>query len=163
MFAFNNKGGTVKGIPRGTSGFSVVEVLITTAILSVALLALISLFPTGYQNIAYGGGMTTAADLGQQKIETLRHFPFDLGAACTAPPTDIACMNTTGVPPGGAVSETETIAAPAVSDGYNFTRQTWVRLQGTSPYRFADITIILQWSEGRFGNRTLRLDARVAE
>ncbi len=148
---------------RRASGFSLIEVLITTAILSVALLALVSMYPIAYQNIAYGGGMTTAADLGQQKIEALRHFPFDLGVACTAPPTDLVCQNTAGVPPGGAASETETIAAPAVSDRYNFTRQTWVRLQGTSPYRFADITVIVQWVEGQFGTRTLRLDSRVAE
>jgi hypothetical protein len=50
-----------------------------------------------------------------------------------------------------------------VSDGYNFTRQTWVRLQGTSPYRLADITLIVQWVEGQFGTKTLRLDSRVAE
>ena len=67
------------------------------------------------------------------------------------------------IPPGGATSETETIVAPAVSDGYNFTRQTWVRLQGTSPYRLADITLIVQWVEGQFGTKTLRLDSRVAE
>ncbi|HET7853959.1 MAG TPA: prepilin-type N-terminal cleavage/methylation domain-containing protein, partial [Candidatus Methylomirabilis sp.] len=52
---------------RSENGFSLIEVLVAAAILSVALLALASLFPTGYQNIAYGGGMTTAADLGQQK------------------------------------------------------------------------------------------------
>lgn len=148
---------------RRISGFTVVEVLITTAFLSVALLALVGVFPTGYQNIAYGGGMTTATDLGQQKIEALRHLPFDLGAACTTPATDLACLNTAGVPPGGAASETETIGTPTVSDGYNFTRQTWVRFQGTRPYRFADVTVIMQWVEGQFGNRTLRLDARVAE
>ncbi|NIP87092.1 MAG: hypothetical protein GTO03_16630, partial [Planctomycetales bacterium] len=111
------------------------EVLITTAILSVALLGLASLFPTGYQNIAYGGGMTTAASLGQQRIEALRNFPFDLGAACTAPPTDLVCLNTAGVPPGGAASTTEAIAAPVVRDGYNFTRRTWVQIVGAAPYR----------------------------
>ena len=163
MFEFNNNGGTGEDMGREVTGFSVLEVLIATAILSVALLALVSLFPTAYQNIAYGGGMTTATDLGQQKIEALRHLPFDLGAACTAPPTDLVCLNTTGVPPGGATSETETIVAPAVSDGYNFTRQTWVRLQGTSPYRLADITLIVQWVEGQLGTKTLRLDSRVAE
>ena len=148
---------------RRDNGFSVIEVLFAIVILSVALLALASLFPTGYQNIAYGGGMTTAADLGQQKIEALRHLPFDLGAACTAPAADLACLNTAGAPPSGAPSETETIGAPAVSDRYTLTRQTWVRLQGTRPYRFADITIIVQWLEGQFGTKTLQLDARVAE
>lgn len=144
-------------------GFSLIEVMVAAAILSVALVALSGLFPTGYQNIAYGGGMTMATDLGQQKIEALRHLPFDLGAACTAPPTDLACLDTAGVPPGGASSETETITNPTVSGGYSFARQTWVQVQGTAPYRFADITVILQWAEGQFGTKTLRLDARVAE
>ncbi len=145
------------------SGFSILEVMIATAILSVAVLGLASLFPTGYQNIAYGGGMTTATSLGQQKIEALRNFPFDLGAACTAPPTDLVCLNTVGVPPGGAPSETEAIVAPVVRDGYNFTRRTWVQIQGTAPYRLAEIAIILDWTEGQFGAKTLQLDARVAE
>ena len=74
MFEFNNNGGTGEDMGREVTGFSVLEVLIATAILSVALLALVSLFPTAYQNIAYGGGMTTATDLGQQKIEALRHL-----------------------------------------------------------------------------------------
>lgn len=146
-----------------TSGFSLIEVLITTAILSVALLGLASLFPTGYQNIVYGGGMTTAASLGQQKIEALRNFPFDLGAACTAPATDLVCLNTAGAPPGGAPSQTEAITAPVVRDGYNFTRRTWVQIQGAAPYRFAEITVILDWTEGQFGAKTFQLDARVAE
>ncbi len=148
---------------RGASGFSILEVLITTVILSVALLGLASLFPTGYQNIVYGGGMTTAASLGQQKIEALRNFPFDLGAACTVPPTDLVCLNTAGVPPAGAPSETEAIAPPVVRDGYNFTRRTWLQLQGTAPYRFAEITVILDWTEGQFGAKSFQLDARVAE
>ncbi len=148
---------------RSENGFSLIEVLFAAAILSVALLALASLFPTGYQNIAYGGGMTTAADLGQQKIEALRNLPFDLAGGCTAPPTDLVCLNTGGVPPGGAPSETETIVPPLVRDGYSFTRRTWLRVQGTSPYRFADITIIVEWVEGQFGTKTLRLDARVAQ
>ena len=148
---------------RTAPGFSIVEVLITTAILSVALLGLASLFPTGYNNIAYGGGMTTAATLGEQKIESLRNFPFDLGVACTAPPTDLVCMNAAGAPPGGAPSETETLTAPVVRDGYNFTRRTWVQIQGNAPYRFANITIILDWTEGQFGTKTFQLDARVAE
>ena len=97
---------------RRASGFSLLEVMIASVILSVALLGLASLFPTGYQNIVYSGGMTTAASLGQQKIEALRHFPFDLGAACTVPPTDLVCLNAAGVPPAGAPSETEAIAPP---------------------------------------------------
>ncbi len=51
---------------RRASGFSVLEVLITTAIVSVALLGLASLFPTGYQNIVYGGGRQTAGLPGQR-------------------------------------------------------------------------------------------------
>jgi prepilin-type N-terminal cleavage/methylation domain-containing protein len=148
---------------RRENGFSLIEVLLAAAILSVALLALASMFPTSYQNINYGGGMTTAADLGQQKIEALRNLPFDLAGGCTTPPTDLVCLNTGGVPPGGAPSEIETIAPPLVRDGYSFTRRTWLRVQGTSPYRFADITVIVEWIEGQFGTRTLQLDARVAQ
>lgn len=148
---------------KNAAGFSLLEVLFATTILTVGLLAVASLYPTGYQNIAYGGGMSTASSLGQQQIEALRHLPFDLGGTCTTPAPDLACLDTAGVPPGGAPSASETITNPSVSLGYTFTRQTWVRLQGAAPYRFADLTVIVQWTEGQFGTKSLRIDGRVAE
>lgn len=146
-----------------SGGFTLAEVLFTVVIISVALLGIGSMFPIGYQNTHYGGTTTAAADLGQQKIEWLRNLPFDVGAACTSPPSDLVCLDTAGVPLSGTPSQTETVTGPDVSTEYSFTRRTWVRIQGTRPYRFAEITIILEWDEGTFGPKNVRLDGRVAE
>ena len=61
-------------------GFSVVEALIAAALIGLALLAVSTLFPTGYSNITYGGRTTTAVAYAQQKIEYLKAI-----AAYTAP------------------------------------------------------------------------------
>lgn len=148
---------------KKSGGFSLAEALFTVAIISIALLGIGGVFPVGYQNTHYGGTTTAAADLGQQKIEWLRNLPFDLGATCTSPPSDLVCLDTAGVPPSGTPSEIETVTGPDVSTEYSFTRRSWVRIQGTPPYRFADITITLEWDEGTLGTKNVRLDARVAE
>ena len=71
-------------------GFSVVEALIAAALIGLALLAVSTLFPTGYSNITYGGRMTTAVAYAQQKIEYLKAI-----AAYTAPGQGFNAINTT--------------------------------------------------------------------
>lgn len=60
---------------RRTHGFSLIEILIAAALISVAFLAIASMFPTGYTNIEYGGEASRAMALAQQKIEELRNTP----------------------------------------------------------------------------------------
>lgn len=58
---------------RGTArGFSAIELLVGLAILTLALLAVASMFPTAYSNVAWSGKDTAAVTLGQQRIEWLR-------------------------------------------------------------------------------------------
>jgi len=71
-------------------GFSVVEALIAAALIGLALLAVSTLFPTGYSNITYGGRTTTAVAYAQQKIEHLKAI-----AAYTAPGQGFIAINTT--------------------------------------------------------------------
>jgi len=71
-------------------GFSVVEALIAAALIGLALLAVSTLFPTGYSNITYGGRTTTAVAYAQQKIEHLKGI-----AAYTAPGQGFIAINTT--------------------------------------------------------------------
>jgi prepilin-type N-terminal cleavage/methylation domain-containing protein len=55
-----------------SNGFTLLEVLITLIILSVALLALASLMVTTARNNAFGGTMTEAATFAQDKLEEFR-------------------------------------------------------------------------------------------
>jgi len=55
-----------------SNGFSLIEVLVSLVILAISLLALAALMTTTTKNNAFGGQMTEAATLAQDKLEELR-------------------------------------------------------------------------------------------
>ncbi len=59
------------------NGFTLIETLIALLILAFALLALAGLMVTTTRNNSFGGHMTEAATLAQDKLEELRATPFD--------------------------------------------------------------------------------------
>ncbi|MGH7371157.1 MAG: type IV pilus modification PilV family protein [Candidatus Methylomirabilales bacterium] len=61
---------------REKRGLTLAEVLLASAIISVAVLAIIGLFPTALQNVRYGGHMSQASSLAQEIIELIRTRPF---------------------------------------------------------------------------------------
>ncbi len=60
---------------REKRGLTLAEVLLAAAIISVAVLAIIGLFPTALQNVRYGGHMSQASSLAQEMIELIRTHP----------------------------------------------------------------------------------------
>jgi len=61
---------------RSGRGFSVVEVMVSGTILVVSLLAMMTAFPVSYRDIVYGGRVSQAVALAQQKLEALKAGPF---------------------------------------------------------------------------------------
>ena len=59
------------------AGFTLLEVLVGAAVLSVALLGIAAMFPTGYTNITEAGKMTMALTAGRQVLEDISALPFD--------------------------------------------------------------------------------------
>ena len=59
------------------AGFTLLEVLVGAAVLSVALLGVAAMFPTGYTNITEAGKMTMALTAGRQVLEDISALPFD--------------------------------------------------------------------------------------
>ena len=57
-------------------GFTLIEVLITLIILSIALLALAALMASTTRSNSYGGHITEAATFVQDKLEELRAIPW---------------------------------------------------------------------------------------
>ena len=55
-----------------SNGFTLIEVLIAIVILSVSLLALAALMATTTQNTSFGGHITEAITLAQDRLEELR-------------------------------------------------------------------------------------------
>lgn len=61
---------------RERAGLTLPEVILSAAIITVAILALVGLFPTALQNVHYGGHMSQASSLAQEMIELIRTRPF---------------------------------------------------------------------------------------
>ena len=70
---------------RSMRGFTLVEVMIASAIILVALLPIASVFPGAYRHVDRSGEQTVALTLAQQRIEWLRNQSY---AALTAGTTN---------------------------------------------------------------------------
>ncbi|MFQ5803135.1 MAG: prepilin-type N-terminal cleavage/methylation domain-containing protein [Candidatus Methylomirabilales bacterium] len=57
---------------RSRSGFTLIEILIAMAVLTVGLLGVASLYPVAYVNVDAGGKLTEATALAQSFLEQLR-------------------------------------------------------------------------------------------
>lgn len=154
MRAGRGSGDKAPGAPMAIGpGFSALEVLIAASVIALALLAIASMFPTGYQDIHLGGGLAIGTELAQRKIEELRNQTF----------TALAGLHTSATPPDSPASISESgITVPEVS-AYSFTRKAWVNVTGTAPYRTSKITVIVSWNEGLLGGREVQLESRIAE
>ena len=66
----------MKCLVREKRGFTLLEVLFAVVIITVAVLAVVGLFPTALRNVRYGGHMSQASSLAQEMIEMIRTQPF---------------------------------------------------------------------------------------
>jgi prepilin-type N-terminal cleavage/methylation domain-containing protein len=82
---------------KNDHGFTLVEVLVAAMILTVALLTLATMFPTGYKQIADAGRLTLATNGANHILEDLGSVPFtsvrnlnnfDTNSAGTSPAAD---------------------------------------------------------------------------
>lgn len=142
---------------RDKAGLTLPEVLLAAVIISVAVLALVGLFPTALQNVQYGGHMSQASSLAQEMIELIRTQPsnvsfYNYPDTSVPPPgglpgpvfahltqwrNDIAPVNPIGALPQGR----GTIAVTAMAGPPGF--QLW------------QVTITVSWRER--GNQTVTL------
>jgi len=73
---------------RAEAGFSVIELLIAAAVITVAILGIVSLFPTSYNDVDRSGKQTTALILAQQRIELLRNQTYTSQALAAGPTSE---------------------------------------------------------------------------
>jgi len=57
-------------------GFTLIEVLIAMAVLTLALVAIAAMFPAGYRQVTDAGRMTLAVTAGRQILEDIGSLPF---------------------------------------------------------------------------------------
>lgn len=62
--------------PADKHGLTLVELLIAMAVLSVAMLGMVGMFPVAHQHLRAGGDLTKATALAQRMVELLRDEPL---------------------------------------------------------------------------------------
>ncbi len=143
-------------------GLTLAEVLLAAAIISVAVLAIIGLFPTALQNVRYGGHMSQASSLAQEMIEMIRTQPFTLVSSYNNIDTRLPAPPTlTGVPLAHFTRWKNDIApvppAGALPQGFG-TVQVLENALGLADLK--QVTITVGWRES--GNQTITLVTYVA-
>jgi prepilin-type N-terminal cleavage/methylation domain-containing protein len=111
--------------PMKPKGFTLIEVLIGLAIMSIGLLGMAGLMGTTTRNNSYAGHLTEAVTLAQDKLEQLRATPF------------------------GKIPLNSTITdRPAGSMGITYTR-SWVAVPNIPPpaNTLNTITLTVSWTD----------------
>jgi len=114
---------------KGAPGLTLVELILATAILGVALLAIASMFPTGLQALIGGGYETQATALARGMLDALRSEPFSRLA--DAAPSGYNGFSTASLSPTCPVT-------PPASPDADFVKKNWtceVRGPGTAGNR----------------------------
>lgn len=86
------------------SGMTLIEVLVAISFISIALLALLVMLSTGYNNVAAGGSESKATDYGRQQMEFLKNVAV----------TDVRFANGNDTPESG-VTRSWTVAQVGIT------------------------------------------------
>ncbi len=120
----------------GDRGMTLPEVLIAIAILTVGLLAVMSMLSSGFSDVVVSGGQSKATSYARQKVEELRNQPF---VVTLAQQTDA---------PETGVTRTWQIAQVGAT---------------VTPNRLARITVVVTWTGGSTGGQQAILEAMRSE
>jgi len=121
-----------RAIP-GAPGFTMMELLVAVAVVSLVLLGIVGVFIVSHTNVDHGGRVTRATTYGHQKVEELRNTAFGLLA------------NGTDVP--------ETA----------FTRTWTVNVTGASPARMAGVRVDVSFRNPTGRPATVQIQSEIAE
>ena len=140
-------------------GFSLIELLLGATILAVGLLAILSMFSTGYSDVGGGGKTTSAVSAARQILEDMHTLPFgnlgDLNNFATNNPGSLpAPAVDPATNPGRAmaidIGRKWRYALAGEGAGWNFTtaeKNRWKSLSGVSGVVFGgtgQITVVAQ-------------------
>lgn len=111
-------------------GMTLLEILVAVTVLCVGLLAVAVMFPTSSSNIDYGGKMSKATALAQEKIEEFRNTSFDSIASGNDAPTGFTrtwSISDAGTTPFRLRTVTVTVSWPsALGRPHNLVLQSFI-------------------------------------
>jgi len=111
-------------------GMTLLEILVAVTVLCVGLLAVAVMFPTSSSNIDYGGKMSKATALAQEKIEEFRNTSFDSIASGNDAPTGFTrtwSISDAGTTPFRLRTVTVTVSWPsALGRPHNVVLQSFI-------------------------------------
>ena len=102
---------------RDARGFTILELLVATTVLSIGLIGAARAFPTGYGTVKASGSLTEGTGYAQRRMEELR--------------------SSAQVNFGGLTSGSETQG--------NYTITWTVAVTGTTPSQYATVTVTVSW------------------
>lgn len=114
------------------AGFSLIEVLIATAVFSVAFLALIGLFPTTQRTSRQAQYQLLANHVGETQMEQTLYAPFD-SIVSTSPQTQVLTTQTNGT-----------------QQVWSFTYQLTVTPNANGNANLKDVRCRVTWNDDRF-------------
>jgi prepilin-type N-terminal cleavage/methylation domain-containing protein len=103
---------------RSEAGVTLIEILVTMALLSIALLGMAVAFPVGRAVVLQARMSTTAVALGEQRLEQARRTPYAslstlVGTdTATHPPYSVTTQVAADAPSAGMTTVTVTVTAP---------------------------------------------------
>jgi prepilin-type N-terminal cleavage/methylation domain-containing protein len=145
-------------------GFTLIEVLIAMAVLTIALVAIAGMFPAGYRQVTDAGRMTLAVTAARQMLEDLRNVPFDSLDNLNGFNSENSATQPADDPERGVVRRWR-YAVAGDGDGFNLTPVELANWQSLSPLGGGRVTVQVQAVGGsptlRQVTVTLSMDALV--
>jgi len=163
---------------RGRGGFSLIEVLVAAALLAVAILFVMLMFPVGYANVDAGGEQTEAAILAQDMLEKIVDVGWDdvgkfgscSGSTCS---TTASSFSTGSALADAHLTEWKNAIESRIKGGVGTVQVTLCGpgvtvscpALGTPPTNSTIATVIVsvQFSKGIRGAQTVTVGTRISE
>ena len=95
---------------RDDRGMTLIEVMIAITILVVGILALMNTVTTGYLDVAFSGGESTATAAARQLFEQLKNQPFNPGPASGSDSPSLGVTRSWTIAPVGATTSPNALA-----------------------------------------------------
>lgn len=121
-------------------GMTLPEILIAVAILTIGLLAVVSMLSAGFTDVVVSGGQSKATSYARQQIEMLKNQPF------------VATLAATTDTPEAGVTRTWSIAQVLFGDS-----------RDVAPNRLARITVTVTWQTGASPGQQVIVETMRAE